>query len=173
MWQIPGLKPRQRGIAGIGAGRGEMTPGYSHTQQAPLCLLIYAIALVFASVGFILNDMPQIPWLFPAIGIVLLVIASSFHHLTVEDQGDALAIRFGPLPLFRRMVRYADIASAEVGRTTLLDGWGIHSSLRGGWVWNIWGRDCVGVHFKNGGTLWVGTDDAENLAEFLSGKVGA
>ena len=79
--------------------------------------------------------------------------------------------QFGPLPLFRRKVRYADIMTAEVGRTLLLDGWGIHYSIRGGWVWNIWGRDCVVVHFRNGGALRIGTDDAENLAQFLEVKI--
>lgn len=150
-----------------------MTPEYTHTQRAPLCLLIYAAALVFASVGFAIRDTPSIPWLFPPIGIVLLAIAASFHHLTVEDQGGVLTIRFGPLPLFRRTVRYADIRSAEVGRSLLLDGWGIHLSVRGGWVWNLWGRACVVVHFKNGGALRIGTDDAENLVEFLRTKVQA
>jgi hypothetical protein len=150
-----------------------MTPEYRHTQKSPLCLLIYALAIVFASVGFVLKDVPQIPWLFPPIAIVILAIAASFHHLTVEDQGDVLAIRFGPLPLFQRTVRYSDIASAEVGRTTFLDGWGIHWSFRGGWVWNIWGRDCVVLHFKNGGRLWVGTDNAEGAMEFLNSKVRA
>lgn len=71
-----------------------------------------------------------------------------------------LAIRFGLVPFFRRTIRYADIESVEVGRTTILDGWGIHSSVRGGWVWNLWARDCVVVHFNNGGTLRIGTDDA-------------
>lgn len=37
----------------------------------------------------------------------------------------------------------------------------------------IWSRDCVVVHFKNGGTLRIGTDDAENLAGILRSKVRA
>jgi hypothetical protein len=150
-----------------------MTPEYSHTQKAPLCLPAYAVGVAFLLVGFLAGQGPSIQWLFPPMGMVILAIAVSFHHLTVEEQGDLLVIRFGPLPLFRRTVRYADIASAEIGRTLFLDGWGIHYSLRRGWVWNIWGRDCVVVHFKNGGTLRIGTDDAENLAEFLEGKVRA
>lgn len=77
------------------------------------------------------------------------------------------------MPLFRRNVRYADIESVEVGRTLFLDGWGIHYSIRGGWVWNLWGRACVVVHFRNGKTLRIGTDDAENLAAFLLCKVRA
>jgi len=63
------------------------------------------------------------------------------------------------------------VANRGVGRTLLLDGLGIHMSIRGGWVWNIWGRDCVVVHFRNGGTLRIGTDDAENLAGFLQSRV--
>ena len=145
---------------------------YSHTQKAPLGLPIYALAVVFLAVGWFVQDVPPIPWLFPPIGVLMLVVAASFHHLTVEDQGDVLSVRFGPVPLFRRNVRYTDIEMVEVGRTTLLDGWGIHMSIRGGWVWNLWGRDCVFVHFRNGGTLRIGTDDAENLAGFLNGKIG-
>lgn len=148
-----------------------MTPGYSHTQKTPLFLLIYALAAVFLALGWFVQDAPPIRWLFPPIGMLMFVLAASFHHLSVVDQGDVLAVRFGPVPLFRRKVKYADIGSVEVGRTTLLDGWGIHLSIRGGWVWNLWGWTCVVVHFKSGGTLRIGTDDAENLVRFLEGKI--
>lgn len=147
------------------------TFGYSHTQKAPLCLLVYALALVFLALGWFVQDAPPIPWLFPPIGLLMLVIAASFHHLTVEDQGDMLSVRFGPIPLFRKTVQYSDIVSVEVGRTLLLDGLGIHMSIRGGWVWNLWGRDCVVVHFRNGGVFRIGTDDTENLAAFLERKI--
>lgn len=71
-------------------------------------------------------------------------------------------------------MRYDDIEQVEVGRTMLLDGWGIHMSVRGGWVWNLWGWTCVVVRFKNGGTsCGLGRDDAENLVEFLRSKVRA
>ena len=72
--------------------------------------------------------------------------------------------------MFHRTVQYTDIESVEIGRTLLLDGWGIHMSIRGGWVWNLWGRNCVVVHLKIGGVLRNGTDDAENLARFLEEK---
>ena len=146
-------------------------PEYSHTQKAPLCLLVYALAAVFLALGWFVQDAPPIPWLFPPIGLLMLVVAASFHHLTVEDQGDVLSVRFGPIPLFRKTVQYSDIVKVEVGRTLLLDGLGIHMSIRGGWVWNLWGRDCVVVHFRNGGVFRIGTDDAENLAGFLEGKI--
>lgn len=67
----------------------------------------------------------MIPWMFLIAGIVTLVLAGAFHQLTVEDAGRSLLVRFGPFPLFRRTVRYADMSSVEVSQTTLFDGWGI------------------------------------------------
>ena len=148
------------------------TIGYAHRQKAPLCVLIYALAAVFLSLGWFVRDAPPIPWLFPPIGLLILVIAASFHHLTVEDHGEVLSVRFGPAPLFRRTVKYSDIIAVEVGKTLFMDGLGIHMSIRGGWVWNLWGRDCVVVHFTNGGTLRIGTDDARALTTFLQEKIG-
>jgi len=145
-------------------------PTYHHTQRAPLFLLLYGLAITFLLLTWVLRHEPELVLVFSVTGLIVLVLAVSFHHLTVSDEGDQLSVQFGPLPLFRRAVRYDDIESVEVGTTTLLDGWGIHMSLRGGWVWNLWGWDCVAVYFKNGGTLRIGTDDAENLARFLEGK---
>jgi hypothetical protein len=141
------------------------TPGYSHTQQAPMCLILYGSALACFALAWLLPIIPG-DLIAVAVGLFIASLAPAFHHLTVEDQSDRLAIHFGPLPLFRRTVQYADIVKVEVGRTMILEGWGIHYSIRGGWVWNLWGRDCVVVHLKNG-VLRIGTDDAEDLARFL------
>src|ERR1700733_12951424 len=146
-------------------------PDYSHTQTPPLCLVVYGSAIVLLAAAWLTQNEFPIALTLGASGILTLILAMTFHHLTVEDRGEGLAIRFGPLPLFRRTVKYADIEKVEVGRTLILDGWGIHLSIRGGWVWNLWGRDCVVVRFKKGGTLRVGTDDAENLAQFLEGRL--
>lgn len=147
------------------------TPGYSHTQKAPLCLILYGSALACVALIFMIGETPGI-YIGGGVGLLVALLAPCFHYLAVEDQGDVLAVRFGPVPLFRRTVRYADIGSVEVGRTLLLDGWGIHLSVRGGWVWNLWGKTCVVVHFEDGGTLRVGTDDADHLVEFLRSKIG-
>jgi len=120
------------------------TPGYSHTQTAPLCLILYASALLCLALAWGVGDTPGVS-IAAAVGVVIALLATACHSLTVEDRGDRLAIRFGPLPLLRTSVRYADIEKAEVGRTLLFDGWGVHHSVRGGWVWNLWGRDCVVV----------------------------
>lgn len=143
--------------------------GYHHTQQGPWSLLLYGIGVLTLGLGFLLREEPFVTLWLPTLGLLLLVLGACFQQLTAADEEDRLVIRFGPLPLFRKQIRYEDMRSVEVGRTTLLDGWGIHMSLRGGWVWNIAGWDCVVIH--HGGKTWVGTDDAENLAGFLKAKI--
>jgi hypothetical protein len=149
-------------------------PEYAHTQRAPLCLMIYLPGVWSVAAGIVFgrghND-PAALWIPVGVGLLLIVLASAFHHLTVEDEGDRLAIRFGPLPLFRRRVRYAEIQSVATGRTRWLDGWGIHFSPRGGWVWNLWGFDCVELKL-NRHTLRIGSDDPHGLARFIAGKIG-
>ena len=149
---------------------GKVAPGYHHTQKAPLCVILYGMAVAFFVLAGIVGEHPIILFV-GGLGLFILVLAASFHYLSVVDRGERLAIGFGPIPLFHRTVRYADIGEVEVGRTTLVEGWGIHMSYRGGWVWNLWGRDCVVLRLKPG-VLRIGTDDAEKLAEFLTVKIG-
>lgn len=143
---------------------------YCHTQRPLLCMLVYPVGIGMLVVSWQLSNNPPIQWMFVSFGLLMLILAASFHYLKVEDLGDRLSIRFGPLPLFRLSILYGDILSAETGRTTVLHGWGIHMSLKGGWVWNIWGRDCVVVTLKKG-ILRIGTDDAHGLTAFLENKL--
>jgi hypothetical protein len=145
-------------------------PEYSHTQSAPLCLILYGFGAIAFLLALFSGDQIGIA-IAGCVGLILATLARCFQHLAVEDYGDALAVRFGPIPLFRRTVRYSEILSVEAGQTTLLDGWGIHMSVRGGWVWNLWGWTCVVIHFKDGGTLRIGTDDVDHLIAFLNRKI--
>jgi hypothetical protein len=149
----------------------EEVPAYSHKQESLLCLLIYGTAIALLVGASFTHDRVPIALILGGGGVLTVFLGMAFHHLTVEDQGEFLAIHFGPLPLFHRTVQYADIVKVEAGRTRILDGWGIHYSFRRGWVWNVWGRSCVVVHLKKS-VLRIGTDDAENLARFLDRKSG-
>lgn len=142
---------------------------YRHTQKGPWALLLYVLGVMFLVVC---RYMPLLPLqiTFLVTGCLMFLLGISFHHLTVEDEGDHVALRFGPLPLFRKQINYDDISAVERGRTTVLDGWGIQLSSRGGWVWNIWGRDCVVICLKRG-TLRIGTDDPDGLLAFLKDRM--
>jgi hypothetical protein len=144
---------------------------YRHTQRGYWHLLLNALGVLMMTLALLSSEPVPFRLLFVGMGTLFLIVGCSFHRLTVEDRGDRLGIRFGPIPLFRRSIRYGDIREVEVGRTLLLDGWGIHWSPRGGWVWNLWGRDCVVIRLRRG-TLRVGTDEPELLANFLKQRIG-
>ena len=143
---------------------------YSHKQYSLLRLSLYFVGIAPFVMSLFLGDLVAV-LATGFVGTVLVFVATCFHYLAMKDQGDMLLIHFGPIPLFRRTVDYAEIESVEIGRTLLIDGWGIHRSMRGGWVWNISGRTCIVVHFKDGKTLRIGTDDAENLHRFLQSRI--
>jgi hypothetical protein len=147
---------------------GHVPPRYRHTQQGPSYRVIAALgALLTALAGGGLAW--ELPWplvvALAGAGVFVMLVGSCFHRLTVADESDRLAVQFGFLPLFGKRIHYAEIQAVEIGRTTLLDGWGIHLNLQGRWVWNLWARDCVVIH--HGGITRIGTDDADNLAAFL------
>lgn len=148
-------------------------PQYTHTQSAPLHWILVATGIGCFVLAWIVRTTPG-GAIGAAIsagsGLLMLLLAASFRHLRVEDRGDRLRIAFGPLTVFQRSLRYAEMDTVEVGRTTLRDGWGIHMSPRGGWVWNIWGRDCVIVG-SGKRILRIGTDQPKQLALFLQSKL--
>lgn len=143
---------------------------YDHTQSAQLYLLLVVVGIGML-VGAWLTPAEMMQIILASTGALMFVFALSFRQMTVSDEFDRLLISFGPLPMFRRRVLYSNITSVERSRTTVLDGWGIHLSPGGGWVWNLWGFDCVDVYFKKGRRLRIGTDDPEGLEAFLKGRV--
>jgi hypothetical protein len=146
-------------------------PTYRRTQKGPLGLLLYVVGAAFVVFGWLAPHPPERIALLVA-GIAMFPLGMSFHYLTVAGEANCLALRFGPIPLFHKRIAYGDIRGVERGRTNLLDGWGIHLSVRGGWVWNIWGRNCVVIRRRQG-TIRVGTDDPVGLSEYLKARVHA
>ena len=142
---------------------------YAHTQTSPLFLFLAAIGIGFFVWGNQVDGQKLSITLF-SIGAVWFLLGLSFRQLTCRNEGDHLRISFGPLPIFRRRLLYARLEKVEVSRSRLLDGWGIHLCTRGGWVWNLWGFDCVDIDFTGGKKLRLGTDDPEGLAAFLNSR---
>ena len=142
---------------------------YHNIQKAPIHFILLVFAAGMFTAGVTVEEAPiLIPMFFG--GACMLFLAGCFRHLEVRADGDELLIAFGPLPFFRRRVAYDRIESVEKCRSTFLDGWGIHISPSGGWVWNIWGYDCVDIRFKKGSKLRLGTNDLDALYEFLKSQ---
>jgi hypothetical protein len=144
---------------------------YEHTQQGHLDWILVACSLVCAAGAFFTAADPVAFYVLLSIAAACFVLSLTFGSLTVRDEGQRLAVRYGPWPLFRTQVLYEDVTGLRRGRSRLIDGWGIHWVPGRGWTYNLWGMDCVELQLGNR-TTRIGTDDPDNLATFLSAKTG-
>ncbi len=144
---------------------------YKHTQQSPLHVLLYLPAIFLFFVAWQLrNDLPP-SLVISVVAICLLVLSLTFQRLTVKDDDEFLDIHYGPLNWFGTRIRYADITDVNCGKSSWIDGWGIHFIPFRGWTINLWGFECVEITRGNK-MIRIGTDDSENLAEFLRERCG-
>jgi len=146
-------------------------PSYQHTQTGPIAPALFVVAIGFVIAAGLSGD-PGLRVAFGAIAAAAALVAATIATLTVEDLGDHLKVRFGPLPLIARRIAYSDISAVAVGRTSLFDGHGIHWFPGRGWTFNLWSRDCVELTV-NGRRLRIGSPDAANLARFLQSRIGS
>ena len=143
---------------------------YQHTQKAPLCWIIQLPILVVLTSAWLCRSEPALVLILLFVALLLLLVSLSFGNLTVRGNGERLAIRYGPLPLFGTDIAYAKISAAERSRSSILDGWGIHWLPGRGLTYNLWGFDCVRLVVR-GRTIRIGSDDADTLAEFLNLRI--
>jgi hypothetical protein len=144
---------------------------YDHTQHGPLYLLIFTPSFALLLGAALLSHQPAAATVLVFSSFALACVAYSFRWLRVVDEGDHLGIRFGPLPLLRKRIPFAEIEAAVRDRTTVLDGWGIHWIPGRGWTYNLWGYDCVRLSLTRDRTIRIGTDDANGLIQFLNGRL--
>ena len=145
---------------------------YEHTQRGWLHHILFAVAVVMLVGAWLARASMAVALLNLGTAVLFVVVGLMFGSLTVRDEGQWLAIRFGPLPVFRKRIRYADITSVEPGRTAIIDGWGIHYIIGRGWTYNLWGFGCVKLTLGKK-VIRIGSDDVDNLAEFLRSKKAA
>jgi hypothetical protein len=138
---------------------------YTNTQRSPLCYLI-ALPGVGCFIGGVscFGEAPVMITLFSLSGLFFF-LTFAFKWLETSGQGDHLLVRYGPLPSFRKRVRYDGVRGAKRDRSLLIEGWGIHLGPRG-WIWNLWGRGVVELE-REEGRLRIGTDDPEGLIAHL------
>jgi len=93
---------------------------YEHTQKAPL----YLIILIAGAVSALIMGV-TLSWASAGIVAGIAVLSAlCFSTLMVRDEATHLAVRFGPLSVFRTRIPYDKITAVEGARSTILDGWG-------------------------------------------------
>jgi hypothetical protein len=144
---------------------------YNHTQKAPLHLIFYPIIVTLLVLALVGRDQWSVVLCTLGVAATLVLVSLMFRQLTVRDEGERLAIRYGPLPVFRKLIPYSKMDLVEQGRSSVIDGWGIHWIPGRGFTYNLWGRDCA-ILMVEGRVFRIGSDDVENLVAFLREKVG-
>ena len=144
---------------------------YNHTQYGRWHYVLYAFTAATLVGAFLARSHPPVVAINLAVAAILFLCGLVFGCLTISDEGDRLALRFGPLPLISKRIRYADITAVDVGRTRIIDGWGVHYVLLRGWTYNLWGFACVKLTLGRK-IVRVGTDDADELAKVIREKMG-
>ncbi len=145
---------------------------YTHTQHGCWHYVLFALTAVTLVGAWLARGVPPVVIVNLVIAAILALSGLVFGSLTISDEGDYLVLRFGPLPLLRKSIRYADITGVKFGQTRVIDGWGIHYFPGRGWSYNVWGFDCVRLTLGRK-IIRVGTDDAEGLATLLRERVGS
>lgn len=145
---------------------------YEHTQRGHWHYLLFAFAAGSLVAAWSLREELAGHYVCLGIALILIVCGMSSMQLTVRDEQDALAVRFGPLPLFFTRIPYEKIRHAQPDRTSIIDGWGIHYLPGRGTTYNIWGFSCVRLDVDSR-TIRIGTDEVTELVEFIQQRVGA
>jgi hypothetical protein len=149
-------------------------PLYEHTQAGwPMRLAFLAGALAFVAMSVLQELRQSGPAQLAMLGGASLMVVAGWlwSSLTVRIADETLQLRFGPgFP--RKSVRLADIAAAEVTRTTFWEGWGVHRTRRG-WLYNVSGFDAVLVRQRDGKSFMVGTDEPRRLRTALERALAA
>lgn len=145
---------------------------YDHTQRAPLhwILVIPGTAMIVTAWSGI--EPAWTGWVLSIVGAVMLGLSICFRWLRLSSTQDALEIAFGPVGVFQSRLRYDQIVAYRAERSRWIDGWGIHRMPGRGWIWNLWGFDCVAFDLKDGTKLRLGTDDVPGLLAHLEVRLG-
>jgi hypothetical protein len=143
---------------------------YERTQRGRWHDILFAVAgVMLIGTWFVRRELAVVILLL-VISVIYLFCALIFGSLTIRDEGEWLALRYGPLPIIRKRFRYADITAVEPDRTKIIDGWGVHYIPGRGWTYNLWGFRCVKLHLGRK-IVRLGTDDVDPLVAFLRIKL--
>lgn len=144
---------------------------YQHTQYSRWHYLFFLLpATAFLCAWLLRAEGPLVSGGAMLMGVLFLMVACGFQHMTVTDDGNCMRVRYGPLPLFGWTFDHKDIVDVTVGQTSFIDGWGIHYIPFRGWTLNLIGFECVVLHFENK-TVRIGTNDSAGLASYLKSKL--
>ena len=107
------------------------------------------------------RTLAAVPWMVPGLYAVLVVGWLLFFRLVVTVDERVVRAAFG-IGWISKEVPLSDILSAEIVRTRLWWGWGIHWTPAG-WLYNVGGRQAVRLVLASERPLMIGSDEPQAL----------
>jgi hypothetical protein len=143
-------------------------PLYEHRQFGklwPLGILYLIVIVVIAAIfGDEMTATGVVSMLLGGVAIALALAV--FSALTVTVDADEVQVAFG-VGWPRKRIARSDIVSHDPVCNSWLHGWGIRW-IKGGRLWNVWGRDAVELVLANGKKFRIGSDEPKKLNAALS-----
>lgn len=136
---------------------------YEHRQFSP-----WPIAVAGAAALFGRRARRRGRGRLPAVGLTLFLAQFSMLTTIVDDERVAWAFGLG-FP--GGAIDLNEIAEAELTTTSWWEGFGIHWTPRHGWLWNAAGKNGVRIRKRNGGSITLGSDDAQGLYDALQRRL--
>jgi hypothetical protein len=147
---------------------------YRHSQFATPMAVGTVLGLATALAGLALlsrSTLASAPWLVVALFAILLGAFALFWRLVVEVDGRSVRATFG-IGLVRKAVPLGDVRRADVIRTRVWWGYGVHWTPSG-WLYNVAGRDAVRLELEGGRAVMIGTDEPAALKSAIDAALQA
>lgn len=145
---------------------------YRHSQFGSVIAagtVLGALMALGVTLSLSRETLQQAWWLVVAMFAVLGVAWALFATLLVEVDAREVRVRFG-VGLIRKTVPIADIVRADIVRTRIGWGWGLHWTPAG-WLYNVAGRDAVRLELRRERAIMIGSDEADRLKAAIDARI--
>ena len=136
---------------------------YEHTQTARWLFVLMLPVIGFAIVARTEPGAQAAAVFAIAVAAVVLIVFTRLA-IGVDAEGVRWSMGYGWPAGF---IPAAEITRAEITRTNLLEGWGIHWTIWHGWLWNVGGFQAVEICKTDGSSVTLGTDDPQGLLDAI------
>lgn len=109
-----------------------------------------------------LDAVPWLPWALYGV-LALAFLLFGWMRVVVDERGIRAIMGVG---LVRKSVDVADILKADVVRTRVLWGWGVHWTPAG-WLYNVAGRWAIRLELASQRPVMIGTGDVRGLHDAI------
>lgn len=147
---------------------------YRHSQFGTPMAVATAVGLAVAVAGLFMLSPATLSggrWLVAGLFAVLLGGFALFWRLVVSVDGTWIRAVFG-IGLVRKSVPLADVRRADVIRTRVWWGYGVHWTPSG-WLYNVAGRDAVRLEMRSERPVMIGTDEPDALKAAIDAALAA